>query len=363
MNGPRVIFCAILIPVWLLSTGSCRGQSDSLDTHFFIAYPILIYTPETSLGFGVAALAGFRLDKKDVSTPISQVQFGSTYTLNRQFIVSAPFQLYFPGRKHSLYGEFTYNRFFYYFFGVGAEQPSATRERYESVFPRIRVHYLRRLSNYWFTGVRYWYEHQRFLDTEPGGLLATQAVPGAAGGAAAGPGLVLLFDSRDNLFSSQSGVFAEMSFHHQSRYTASDYEYDRVRLDLRHFAPITSRQTLASMLLAEQITGSPPFYGMAALGSEKRLRGYYDGYFRGKSLSLIQLEWRYRFNSQFGMALFTGTAWMGGQPDHLTIRQTLWSAGGGFRFRIDPESRVTLRLDYAFGAHSDAFYFSVGEAF
>lgn len=339
------------------------GQSEQPRKRFVFGYPFAFYTPETSFGGGIAAVAGYRVDTTDVTTPISQIQLGAAYTINRQFILSAPFQYYSKGRMHSLYGEFTYNRFVYYFFGTGAEQPTSTRERYETIFPRVRLHYLRRFSQNWFGGIRYWYEHQRLLTAEEGGLLATQSVPGAAGGAAAGPGIVALFDSRDNIYSSRSGTFAEFSFHHQSNLTASNYFYDRWRIDVRHFIPLTEKQTFAGMAMLEQITGTPPFFGMAALGSEKRLRGYYDGYFRGKSLALLQTEWRMMWTRRFGCAAFFSAAWMGGHPSHLGWSRTLWSGGAGLRFRIEPDSRVTLRLDYAAGAHANAFYFTVGEAF
>lgn len=359
----RHLFLAIILS-FCVSVPFLNAQwNDDEDERILLAFPYAFYTPETRLGFGINGLFAFPLHQGDSLTPISQVQLGAAYTLNKQFIATLPFQFFLKDRKHSLYGELTYNRFFYRFFGIGASQPAKVDEQYEVIFPRIRVHYLRRLSASWFVGARYWFEHQRILDTAPGGQLEGTTITGARGGFAAGPGAVLLFDTRDNLFSSRKGAFAELSFHHQSRFTGSDFAFDRWRIDLRKFVPLHRSHTLAGMILLEQLSGNVPFFQLSSLGNEKRLRGYYEGYFRDTSMLLSQAEWRFAIWKNLGAAAFGSAAWMNKNPSYYALDEVIWTAGAGLRYQLSEQNRVTLRLDYAIGAYSDAVYFTVGEAF
>jgi hypothetical protein len=60
---------------------------------------------------------------------------------------------------------------------------------------------------------------------------------------------------------------------------------------------------------------------------------------------------------------FASAGWMDASFRTFTLPNTIWTAGAGARFMLDPSSRVTLRLDYAIGQYSDAVYFTMGEAF
>jgi outer membrane protein assembly factor BamA len=365
MNGWGLCSWFLFALMVLFSTRmEAQRKSDrSHAEHLYFGYPVVFYSPETRLGFGASGFYGFRADTTDTLTPVSTIQMGAMYTLNRQFIFTVPFQLFSKARKHTLYGEFTLNRFFYNFYGAGFALPAVTEERYEVQFPRIRLHYLRRLSEHWYAGARYWAEHQRILETKEDGLLDSGTIPGGNGGRSAGPGLVVQFDARNNVISSRSGQYIELSWHHQSNHTGSDYFFDRVRLDTRTFHPLGQRGTLALMAMGERLTGSPPFFSMASLGSDRRMRGYYDGYFRDHSLGLVQGEYRHRVWKMISAVAFASAGWMDASFRTFTLPNTIWTAGAGARFMLDPSSRVTLRLDYAIGQYSDAVYFTMGEAF
>jgi len=47
----------------------------------------------------------------------------------------------------------------------------------------------------------------------------------------------------------------------------------------------------------------------------------------------------------------------------MGINHRLYTYGGGLRFKIDRESNVNIRFDYALGKNSSGFYIGFGEAF
>src|SRR4051794_19451230 len=76
--------------------------------------PLLYYTPETRLGYGVAATATFRF-KSDTShqgypsqVRPSQVTVGAAYTQNKQLLFYIPFQLFYKNNLYFANGELGY---------------------------------------------------------------------------------------------------------------------------------------------------------------------------------------------------------------------------------------------------------------
>ncbi len=100
---------------------------------------------------------------------------------------------------------------------------------------------------------------------------------------------------------------------------------------------------------------------MPLLGSDERMRGYYQGRYRDKNVVSSQLEYRRQLTWRHGVVAWVGAGTMGPSIDSLNDGRWLPSAGVGYRFEFKP--RVNIRLDYGIGKGSSGFYFQVGEAF
>jgi hypothetical protein len=61
--------------------------------------------------------------------------------------------------------------------------------------------------------------------------------------------------------------------------------------------------------------------------------------------------------------VFAGLGDVAPSPTKLTLAAELWSAGFGFRYRLDDRERVNVRLDFGFGNGDSGFFLSLGEAF
>ncbi len=107
--------------------------------------------------------------------------------------------------------------------------------------------------------------------------------------------------------------------------------------------------------------GEVPWSMMPLLGSDERMRGYYQGRYRDKKVVSGQLEYRRQLTWRHGIVAWAGAGTMGPSLSSLNNGRWLPSAGIGYRFEFKP--RVNVRLDYGIGNGSSGFYFQVGEAF
>lgn len=362
---------------WLLCITSCSlvAQQDSggnKKNRRFIAYPLGYYSPETRTGIGVAATFNFRINEHDSIAPASQLSFGGGLTQNRQASISLPFALYFRERIHSVSGEVTYNRFNYDFYGTGSGNYRGDKAVYNTEFPLFRVNYLYRFQRNLFAGARWWYEDYRIISFEENPALKGN-IPGKMGSRTSGPGVVFLFDRRDNIYYSTRGSYLELSWQTQSAFTGSNFFYDRYRFDFRNFLSLSPQLVIASNFFGDFILGNVPFSQMPAMGSGKRARGFYQGRFRDKNLLLYQGEVRQVLDAHLAMTAFWNYGLLSDQIDRFNFHNDHASVGIGFRYAFDKENRSNLRLDLAWPFMGGDYiydpdntmkiYFTVNEAF
>ncbi len=106
--------------------------------------------------------------------------------------------------------------------------------------------------------------------------------------------------------------------------------------------------------------GDVPWSMLPLLGSDERMRGYYQG-----AIAIKCAEHPAGVSSpayrRHGIVAWVGAGTMGPSVDSLNDGRWLPTAGVGYRFEFKP--RVNIRLDYGIGKGSGGFYFQVGEAF
>ena len=362
----------------LLTTLSLLSVTDSLPKRFsLIPLPLIYYTPETRLAYGIAATATFRfrpapvgqspqpVDSTDVARP-SQVTFGAAYTQNKQLLFYVPFQIFTNQNKYYFNGEAGYYRYSYYFFGLG--QHEVPRELYGVNFPRIRLNAFRRIApelkrGKLYAGVRYQYEDYQVTTTEPGGLLASGTVPGGLGSRLSGAGLGLFYDSRDRIFFPARGLVADLSYLNQNRIWGSTVRFDRYVADVSSYHRLNRGAILAFNYVVSITNGTAPFNALSLLGGTKRMRGYYEGRFRDQNMALLQTELRFDVYGRFGAVVFGAVGLLGDRRQWLRPDDPKGAYGAGLRFTLNRRDHLNIRLDYGLGRQSSGFYLTVGEAF
>ncbi|MBL7943132.1 MAG: BamA/TamA family outer membrane protein [Flavobacteriales bacterium] len=349
--------------VFMWCTTHVAAQVGELtDRNTFFAFPLIFHTPEAGWGFGATAFYNFHPSKNDKVSPASQVSFGAAYTTKRQYMFYLPYEFYWSERKNHLSGELGFYYYTFHFYGVGRQMEEGIDESFAVHMPQFRATYLRKLAPHFFAGARWWFEKYDIAKSEAGGLLESGQIPGSEGSTTSGPGVVALFDSRDHVYSAHKGWYLELVYHNQSQIWGSNYWYDRYRFDLRKYFEI-KKSVIALNLFGDALSGSVPFNQMAGIGGSKRMRGYYEGRYRDKNLALFQAEYRFPVWKILGGTVFGSAAGLSDRIESLSLSHAKFAAGCGLRLLLNPINRLSLRMDMAFGKNSDAFYFTVNEAF
>ena len=331
----------------------------------FVGIPIVYFTPETQWAGGVAGVYTFRLDEPPHGDPASQLQFGAAYTQLKQLLLYISGRVYWGEHQNIAYGEVGYYIYNYFYYGVGNQAPDNLEELYGVTYPRIRLNYLRQVNDKWSWGPRYWFDGYRITQTTPGGALAADTVVGSKGGVVSGLGLVANYDSRDNIFWPSEGAFLEASALVNSPWLGSSFTYTRWSLDASYFYALPWGHRIAGNSWTEFTFGDTPFYDMPVIGGTKKMRGYYQGRFRDKHMSMLQLEYRAPLFWRIGLVGFTGIGVVGHSLGDLANAPLRSTYGLGARIMYDRTNQVNLRVDVGFGPESKgpAFYLTVGEAF
>lgn len=352
---------AFLFAVQLLLAQPPDSTASSRSTLFGL--PLVFYTPETTWGFGAAGFCSWRFrSESDTSRP-SQVQLGGAYTLENQILTYLPFQLWWDENRYSLFGELGWYCYNYYFFGVGNDVPPDFEELYGVDYPRLRLSFMRAVAPQFYLGVRAIADRFTITELDPEGQLINGDISGSNGGLNAGVGVLLNFDSRDNIFESHSGWFAEMQLDRHGSFVGSDFSYSRLGLDVRRFFSLSANDHLAAQFYTESIRGDAPFISQALLGGTKRMRGFYEGRYRDRNAAMLQLEYRRHIVGRLGAVAFAAAGAVSNRYTALSLRNLRTTYGAGLRMALNKADRINVRLDMGIGNGLPAFYLTVGEAF
>jgi outer membrane protein assembly factor BamA len=334
--------------------------------HGLILNPLFYYTPETRFAFGISSVYYFRTNKKDTLFRPSVIHPFFGITQNHQQFVEAPFQLFFKKENYYLFGEIAFYNYPYKFFGIGNKQPIDEEELYNALYPSCSLTVLKKIIPKLYAGFRYNFDYFTIKPLDTDKLLTDSAanITGKNGGLNNGIGLHLLYDSRDNIFSSTKGSYIEfMSIFDSKKITFSDYTYQWFVFDVRKFIPFKGRNVLALQYYINLMAGNPPFYQMALLGGTKRMRGYYEGRYRDNNITSTQIEYRSAFwRNRLGFAAFAGCGMVFHDFKTFDLHYLKPSVGGGIRLRFDRKEKINFRIDIAYGKSLN-YYFVLSEAF
>ncbi|MDQ3046042.1 MAG: BamA/TamA family outer membrane protein [Bacteroidota bacterium] len=325
--------------------------------------PLVFYTPETRFGAGASGIVTWRTGKDSSTIRSSSVQFGAAFTANRQLLLYAPFQIFLKKEDYNVYGEIGYYDYNYFFFGIGNEQPKDFRETYYVRYPRLRLNVLKRVYDQLYAGIRYSLDDYRIGKTDSAGQLTLGQITGSGGGVTSGAGLIFRFDNRDNLFYASRGYNAELFVQAEDKWTGSEFNFLKYSLDISTYFQNRYKHVLALNLFTSVITGNPPFNQMSLIGGTRKMRGFYEGRYRDKNISMIQAEYRMHFFWRIGGVVFASTGLVSDKIRNYQLQNLKVSGGAGLRILADKTQKINIRLDAGFTEEGQNYYLTITEAF
>lgn len=327
--------------------------------------PIIYYTPETKIAFGLGSLITYRFGLIFKTARPSTLFIGAIYTQLKQFTFQIKPEIYLNDNSFFLAGNFMAERFPTKLWGIGADTADDMEEVYTPQRFLMELGLQKKLSQNFplYLGLKYRLESTKIVETEPGKLIDQDLVSGSRGGLLSGPGLVARYDNRDNIFYPNNGLYFQGTMNWNDHFFGSDYDFLSFQLDLRSYHQVGEDQILALQALAETSTGDVPFYRLPRLGGDSLLRGFYNGRFRDMNLVAFQAEYRFPVWKRLGAVVFGAMGSLAQRFREISFDNLKYAAGIGLRFKIIPKENANLRVDLAFGPGTYGIYFKAGESF
>jgi len=344
------------------------AQSDSLEISNvkkrgkFVAFPLVFYSPETSVAFGGAGAYTFHWKEQSLDANPSQLRFVVTYTLENQLLLYAPFKFYFGDNDYYVFGEAGYFKYLYDYFGIGPNTKSENEESYQTVYPRFGLNITKRINKHIFLGVGQRFDKFQMKEIDPDGEIIT-GITGSEGGATSGLGFVVIIDSRDQIFYPRNGWFGDIGWMKHDKGIGSDFNYSAFQIDLSKYFPIAETSVFALNLAGRHTYGETPFYHLALHGGGSDARGYQDGRFRDRTMATLNAEYRGHLKGRFGGVVFANVGAVADGPKNFSVGDLLPAVGVGLRYQIDKENKLNIRGDIGIGTEGVQFYVTIGEAF
>ena len=365
------------------------ANNDSIYPAEIVFAPYVIYTPETSLGFGIGGSYLFKMPNSggEERTRTSAFPIAFTYTLENQLLFYSGFEIFWPDEKWVLSGNARAQIFPQLFYGIGPDTDEFNEVVYETtqiVFEPIFTKQLFIDKLFLGGGVRYRHvtdtqfevvklsNKEQQLDEPP----TTRTVPsefseisGANGSTSAGIEVAGLYDTRNSLLNAQTGTYIEATFGTYQKVLGGTHAYELTRLDGRQFFQLRGNEDHRDVLGFQGVgyfsSGDVPLIELGQLGSWEIMRGYYEGRYTDRNYVAAQAEYRLNIkDSAWGAVGFASAGSVSPSIAEFNDQPLRTAIGAGIRFEVDPVERLNLRADVAITGEGDFnFYIQIGEAF
>jgi hypothetical protein len=326
--------------------------------------PIITYSSEAGNVFGLAKFNLFHPSKKDTISKPSKVSAVVTVSTKGRVNVSIVNDLILKENKYMILSYFNYKKTPEYMLGIGNDVSVDDAEEVVQNRTKFATAAMRRVKENYYAGVSLDFSDYFDIETDSNSFLIRDEVTGLRGGSDIGVGLAGALDSRDNRYNPNNGALLLTTVTFYPKFLGSRYEFTSVYIDARKYFKVFRKSVLAMQATTSYTSGDVPFYDLALLGGEDRMRGYYKGALRDKVLFDTQVEFRMPVWNIFGITTWVATGRVADSYKNMSLDGLWLSYGGGIRIRVDSENNANLRLDMGFGPNGvSGFYFNFAEAF
>lgn len=338
------------------------GQENQNDSTIFKALPLAYYTPETRIAYEAFAFYSYY---SEGSQRKSNIRLFATYTQNRQYLLTIPWQIYTASDKFFLNGSLDFRKFPEYYYGLGNSTQETNRALYEFSALTLTTRSYRKLTGDSYVGIALqgqWLAPE-FPENEPI-FNDISLASGEMGYSYLAAGPAFMRDKRDHILSPSSGSYIEFTplfgLGHAGQ---NPIQFGLATVDLRNYWKVGDNATWANQFVGQFSLGSVPYRVLPTLGGPLLHRGYYQGRFRDKHLMLVQSELRQHLVGRLGMVVFGSVGRVYADLQSDLFKDFHVAAGGGLRVRVSKNDRTNVRFDYSITPDSSGFYIYFAESF
>lgn len=326
----------------------------------FSGFPVVLYTPETSVILGGGGVITLRNEKGNYSARPNSINLHAIYTLKNQFGFSISPEFYFDDYNWKTEGRIAYQKFPDLFYGVGNVNSEEDAESYSKEEYLFSFAVMRRIYENLRFGFLYKVKRTNAPEILEGGELATGGYYGINGATLSGLGPVIDWDTRDNIFFPTGGFRLNLYARFYERLLGSDFQYALYSADFRYYFALAESHVLAVQLSGESVSGEIPFNEYSVLES---MRGISANRFRDEKMFMGQIEYRFPILGRFSGATFIAVGDVANEVKDISMRNMKYSFGFGLRYSINPDEKINFRLDVGISPWGVSPYFQISEAF
>lgn len=327
-----------------------------------IPAPIVSYSTETNWLFGLAKFNAFDLNKKDTISKASSVGGTVGASLSGQLFLHLGSKFYWDKNKNTSSIDFGLERFPRAFWGVGNDINEDTSILVTKSFLNIDIEYKRMIWDNIYIGPSYHFYNVYDVSYDIDSLQTPEAYTGYNGGLNSGFGITFTYDSRDNVYNSSKGYYANIVSEFYSPAFGSKFTFNRYIIDLRTFHEV-GKFVFAYQVYTESNYGDVPAYSLSMMGGTDRMRGYFQGQYRDNNIIDSQFEVRRHLFWKIGGVAFASLGEVAGSYSEFDLQNIKYTYGAGIRLMVDEVHKTNLRLDFGFGKNTTALFFGFSEAF
>lgn len=171
-------------------------------------------------------------------------------------------------------------------------------------------------------------------------------------------GLLLGYDSRDNIFSPNLGIKADFEAMFAGESIGSDDTFQKYKLASLFFWQWGKKLDLGARLDGRLARGDTPFFELPFVD----LRGIPAMRYQDNVAAMTELQLNYKIASRWSLVGFGGAGQATDKVSDLSSKDTKTTVGGGFRYLIARRLGLRAGIDVARGPEEWAFYLQFGNA-
>ena len=171
-----------------------------------------------------------------------------------------------------------------------------------------------------------------------------------------GLGILYSYDSRDNTFTPNNGIYSDVSLVMYDNFLGSSQEYLRIDSYIIGFKQLGRQWVLGGRLDYRAALNDAPFYALPFAN----LRGVPVFRYQGKQLFVIETEERWDFSNRWSLVGFAGAGKGFENLENFNEEDWAYSLGGGFRYLLARKFNIFSGIDIARGPEDWAFYIQFG---
>ena len=337
--------------------------------------PILYPGYAQVTGFQAVLTSNFLFyTERGENAKISSILMNNLYTQNNQIINLINSNIWTPGGKFNLVGDFRLYKFPTNTFGLGSSSTLDDKQHVDYSYLKIYEVVMRKIASNLSGGMGYDFDYHWNISETPrenGDSTDIERYGFDKTSSSSGITLNIQYDSRLSSNNPLQGTYAFLELRNNIKAIGSDNNWQSMLLDVRKYIPVSKRSNNVLALWSYNwitIKGNIPYFDLPSLGWDhynNMGRGYVQGRYRAWNMVYAEAEYRFHLtkNGLLGGVLFTNASTLTEYPSN-TWENVNPGAGLGLRIKMNKLSNTNFAIDYGFGVGgSRGLSFNLNEVF